>query len=85
MLHPPLVAVPQWDSGAAGAVCAATSPNAGLGDIGEGEVTWRLPQPVASVAALLAQPAASVYTNEYMLVFEILPDRSVPTFTPFQT
>lgn len=68
----------------AGTVCAATKPNAALGDIGEGEVTWRLPRPVASVAALLAQPATSVYTNEYMLVFEIFPDGTVPTFTPFQ-
>jgi hypothetical protein len=75
----------QEDSGAAGTVCAATAPNAALGDIAEAEVTWRLPQPGASVAALLAQPATSVYTNEYMLVFEILPDGSVPSFTPYET
>ena len=75
----------QEDTGLAGAVCAATTPNAALGDIGEGEVTWRLPRPVTSVAALLAQPATSVYTNEYMLVFEILPDGTVPNFAPYQT
>jgi len=74
----------QEDTGIAGTVCAATSPNAGLGDIGEGEVTWRLPRPVTSLAALLALPATSVYTNEYMLVFEVLPDGSVPDFTAFQ-
>jgi hypothetical protein len=74
----------QEDTGLASTVCAATAPNAGLGDIGEGEVTWRLPRPVTSLAALLAQPATSVYTNEYMLVFEILPDGSVPSFTAFQ-
>ena len=75
----------QEDTGLAGTVCAATTPNAALGDIGEGEVTWRLPRPVTSVAALLAQPATSVYTNEYMLVFEILPDGTVPNFAPYQT
>lgn len=75
----------QEDTGAAGTVCAATSPNAALGDIGEGEVTWSLPRPVSSVAALLAQPATSFYTNEYMLIFEILPDGSVPSFTPYET
>jgi len=74
----------QEDTGLASTVCAATAPNAGLGDIGEGEVTWRLPRPVTSLAALLAQPATSVYTNEYMLVFEILPDGSVPNFAAFQ-
>jgi hypothetical protein len=75
----------QEDSGAAGTVCAATTPNAALGDIGEGEVTWSLPRPVTSVAALLAQPATSLYTNEYMLMFEILPDGTVPNFTPFNS
>jgi hypothetical protein len=75
----------QKTTGLAGTVCAATAPNAALGDIGEGEVTWRLPRPITSVAALIAQPATSVYTNEYMLAFEIFPDGTVPSFTPFNS
>ncbi len=43
-----------------------------------------LPRPVASVAALLAQAATSFYTNEYMLIFEILPDGTVPRFAPYE-
>lgn len=66
-------------------VCAATKPNAALGSVGEGVVTWRLPKPAKSVAALLAQPVASIYPNQYVLAFEISPDGTVPAFAPFNS
>lgn len=63
-------------------ICAATTPNAALGSIGEGVVTWRLPRPATSVAALLAQAPANVNLNELMVAFAIQPDGSVPPFNP---
>jgi hypothetical protein len=62
-------------------ICAATTPNAALGSVGEGVVTWRLARPATSVAALLAQAPANVNLNELMVAFAIQPDGSVPAFT----
>lgn len=62
-------------------ICAATAPNAALGSVGEGVVTWRLTRPATSVAALLAQAPANVNLNELMVAFAIQPDGGVPAFT----
>lgn len=70
-----------WATAPAARVCAATSPDAALGSVGEGIVTWRLPAPVTSVAALLAQSPTSATFNELMVAFSIQPDGSVPAFT----
>lgn len=65
-------------------VCAATTPNAAVGSVGEGVVTWRLPSPVKSVAALLAHAPANININEHVSAFTVRPDGTVPTFAPFQ-
>ena len=69
-------------STAAERVCTATTPNAPIGSIGEGTVTWRLPAPASNLAALLHSAPASVYLNELTAPFSIQPDGSVPTFQP---
>jgi hypothetical protein len=69
-----------WATAPAARVCAATTPGASLGSIGEGVVTWRLPAPVTSVAALLAQPPTSATFNEVMVAFAIQPNGSIPAF-----
>jgi hypothetical protein len=61
-------------------VCAATTPNAAVGSMGEGVVTWSLPSPAKSVAALLAHAPTNVSINEYVSAFTIQPDGTVPTF-----
>ncbi len=66
----------------AGTVCAATSPDAALGSVGEGTVTWRLPAPASSVAALLANAPVNISLNELMVAFAIQPNGSVPVFNP---
>jgi hypothetical protein len=71
-----------WATASASRVCSATTENAGLASVGEGVVTWRLPKPVASVAALLAQPPANVALNELIMSFHIEPDGNVPPFNP---
>ena len=70
------------DSTTASAICAATTPNAAIGSIGMAAVTWRLPEPVSSVAALLRHTPTSIQPNEYMLAFEVLPNGTVPAFSP---
>lgn len=71
-----------WATAPASRVCSATTANAGLATVGEGVVTWRLPAPVASVAALLAQPPANVALNELIMSFRVEPDGNVPPFNP---
>jgi len=51
----------------ASSVCAPTTPNTAIGSVGEGVVTWRLPRPARSVAALVAQPPTSVNLNELVV------------------
>jgi hypothetical protein len=74
----------QEDTTTIGTVCAAASqPNSPIADVGARTVvTWSLPAPVPSLAVLVAQPAASIKPNNYGTTFEILPDGSVPPFTP---
>jgi len=67
----------------AGRVCAATSPNAAVGSMGEGVVTWRLSSPVKSVAALLAHAPTNIDINEYVSAFTVQPDGTVPAFNPY--
>jgi hypothetical protein len=71
-----------WATAPASRVCSATTANAGLASVGEGVVTWRLPAPAASVAALLAQPPANVLLNELIMSFHIEPNGNVPPFNP---
>jgi len=62
-------------------ICAAaTTPDAPLGGLGEGIITWRLPHPARSVAVLLAQPPANVAMTMLIASFAIQPNGSVPTF-----
>ena len=70
------------DSTTASAICAATTPRATIGSIGMAAVTWRLPEPASSVAALLRHTPTSIQPNEYMLAFEVLPNGTVPAFSP---
>jgi hypothetical protein len=75
----------QADTAVATAVCAAIAPNAGVASIGRGLATWRLPHPVTSVRALLSQPVTSIVADEYITNnIEILPNGSVPAFTPYE-
>lgn len=67
------------------AVCAATSPNATVAEIGEGLATWVLPAPVSSAAALMATPPTNISPNEYRVAFEVLPNGTVPAFAPFNS
>ncbi len=73
----------QHDTTTASSMCAATTPDANVASIGRATVTWRLPTPVDSLASLLAQVPASVILGEYIASFEILPNGTVPTFTPY--
>jgi hypothetical protein len=75
----------QNDSAPVSAVCAATSPGAVVGEIGEGVATWVLPVPVRSAAALMATPPTNIYPNEYSVTFEVLPNGTVPPFAPFNS
>jgi hypothetical protein len=71
----------QEDTALATAVCAATSPNAGVASIGRGLATWRLPHPVTSVRALLSEPVTSIFVNEYITSgIEILPNGNLASF-----
>lgn len=81
VLNPRLSGQP--DSALTSAVCAATSPGASIGDIGEGLATWVLSTPATSAAALMATPPTNIYPNEYSVAFEVLPNGSVPSFAPF--
>jgi hypothetical protein len=81
VLNPRLSGQP--DSALTSAVCAATSPGASVGDIGEGLATWVLPAPARSAAALMATPPTNIYPNEYSVAFEVLPNGSVPAFSPY--
>lgn len=83
VLNPRLWGKP--DAAPVSSICSATAPNAALGGISEGVVTWQLPRPAKSVAALLTYPAANIYPNQYMLAFEALPDGTVPAFAPFNS
>jgi hypothetical protein len=69
-----------WVTAPASRVCSATTGNAGLASVGEGVVTWRLPAPAASVAALLAQAPTNVALNELIMGFHIEPSGNVPPF-----
>jgi hypothetical protein len=72
------------DTALATAVCAATTPGAGVASVGRGTATWRLPRPITSLRALLSQPVTSIVGSEYVSGgLEILPNGSVPTFQPF--
>jgi hypothetical protein len=74
----------QEDTALATAVCAATARNAGVASVGRGLATWRLAHPITSVRALLSQPVTSIVANEYIANnIEILPNGSVPNFTPY--
>jgi hypothetical protein len=64
-------------------VCAATSPNAPIGEVMEGLATWVLPSPATSVTALMAMPPTNVNLNKLTLAFQILPNGTVPVFAPF--
>ena len=75
----------QDDTAAVGRVCAATSPDTVVGEIGEGVATWVLPAPVRSAAALMATPPTNIYPNEYSAAFEVLPNGTVPAFAPFNS
>jgi hypothetical protein len=67
------------------AVCAATSPGAVVGEIGEALATWVLPAPARSAAALMATPPTNIYPNEYSAAFEVLPNGTVPAFAPMNS
>lgn len=74
----------QEDTTTIGTVCAAAQqPNSPIADVGaKTTLTWRLPAPVPSLAALAAQPAASITPDDDGEAFEVLPNGSVPPFTP---
>jgi len=44
-----------------------------------------LPAPVRSADALMATPPTNIYPYEYSVAFEVLPDGTVPAFTPFNS
>lgn len=70
--------------GPIGRVCAATSPGAGLGELGpKSEVKWTLSSPAPSLNALLKDPPTRVNPNWDSLAFTILPDGTVPAFAPY--
>lgn len=75
----------QENTAPASGICSATTPNAAIASIGQGVVTWQLPRPAKSVAALLTHPPANIYPNECMLAFEALPDGTVPAFAPLNS
>lgn len=74
--------VGQEDSTTASRICSASTPDAAVASIGRAEITWRLAAPVRNLAALLAQPPTSIQMREYSAAFEVLPDSTVPTFSP---
>ncbi|MGO9319675.1 MAG: hypothetical protein ACLQBY_02565 [Solirubrobacteraceae bacterium] len=80
ILNPRLWSKP--DTALASTICAATTPGAVVGEVGEALATWALPAPARSAAALMATPPTNVYPNELRIAFEVLPDGSVPAFTP---
>jgi hypothetical protein len=73
----------QDDPTSAAALCAATSPNAGVAELGRAVVTWRLPRPARSLAAFTTTTPTSIKPLEYTDDFEVLPNGSVPAFAPF--
>jgi hypothetical protein len=64
-------------------LCEAAPPNAGVASVGEGLVTWRLPKPAASAAALLSQPPTNIDLNKLAMTFNIQPDGAVTVFGPY--
>jgi hypothetical protein len=70
------------DTTLASTICAATSPGAVVGEVGEALATWVLPAPARSAAALMAMPPTNVSPNELRIAFEVLPNGSVPAFQP---
>lgn len=68
----------------ASTICAATSPDAVVGEVGEALATWVLPAPARSAAALMATPPTNVNANELRIAFEVLPNGSVPAFAPLR-
>jgi len=71
------------DTTTVAALCAATSPDAGVAELGRAVVTWRLPAPARSLAALTATTPTSIRPLEYSDDFEVLPNGSVPAFAPY--
>ncbi|HUN79778.1 MAG TPA: hypothetical protein VMU32_12700 [Solirubrobacteraceae bacterium] len=69
-----------WATAPAGRICAATTPDAVLGSVGEGVITWRLHTPVNTVAALLSNAPATFVVNELMAAFAVQPNGTVPRF-----
>jgi hypothetical protein len=65
------------------AVCGATSPGAVVGEIRGAQATWVLSSPVSSAAALMATPPTNIYPAKYAIAFEVLPNGTVPAFSPF--
>jgi hypothetical protein len=72
------------DTTLASTICAATTPGAVVGEVGEALATWVLPAPASSAAALMATPPTNVSPNELRIAFEVLPNGSVPAFTPLK-
>jgi hypothetical protein len=68
----------------ASTICAATTPGAVVGEVGEALATWVLPAPARSAAALMATPPTNVSPNELRIAFEVLPGGAVPAFTPLK-
>jgi hypothetical protein len=68
----------------ASTICAATTPGAVVGEVGEALATWVLPAPASSAAALMATPPTNVSPNELRIAFEVLPGGSVPAFAPLK-
>lgn len=73
----------QNDTAPVSIICGATSPGAVVGELGEALATWVLPAPVRSAAALMATPPTNINANEYGAAFEVLPNGTVPAFTPY--
>jgi hypothetical protein len=72
----------QNDTTTVGKVCAAAPrPDAAIAEIGEATVTWELPAPVTSLAALTRHAPTNITPNEYSVSFEVQPDGTVPPFT----
>lgn len=71
------------DTTTVAALCAATSPDAGVAELGRAVVTWRLPTPARSLAALTTTTPTSIKSLEYSDDFEVLPNGTVPTFAPY--
>jgi hypothetical protein len=75
----------QEDSTTASRICAATAPGAAVASIGRAQVVWSLAAPVRNLATLLADSPTSIHVEEDSAVFEVLPDGTVPSFTPYNS